>query len=94
MGYEIEYATKALEAVERVGGLLPDETRKLITVALHVLRCQGVPMPEALAIELGGKPWVIARRTKGIVERYGKDVKCVSRREYEQATRRCLEALR
>ncbi len=32
-----------------------------------------------------GSPWVLARRTKRIIEKYGENVRCVSYKEYEKA---------
>lgn len=42
---------------------------------------------EFLHNRIGGKNWVIARRTPNIVRRYGEDVICVSRKRYAQIER-------
>ncbi len=36
---------------------------------------------------IGGNNWVLHPRTKRIVERYGEDVICLSRKRYEDAER-------
>jgi hypothetical protein len=43
---------------------------------------------DALATELGGRPWVIARRTKRIVTKYGEDVVCVTLKRYHEALKK------
>jgi len=41
-----------------------------------------------------GLNWVIARRTKRIVEQYGEDVRCLSPKEYEAARLRAWAEVR
>lgn len=46
------------------------------------------PFPlDRFAEIVGGSNWVLARRTKRIVERYGEDVICLSPKQYENAER-------
>jgi hypothetical protein len=50
--------------------------------------CQHEPFPrETFAKIVGGRNWVIARRSSRIVERYGDDVICLSPQRYRDAER-------
>jgi hypothetical protein len=50
------------------------------------------PTAGEISAVLGGKKWVIARRTPRIVERYGEDVVCVSQQAYKKAEAKAIEA--
>lgn len=49
------------------------------------------PFPfEAFARIVGGTNWVVARRTRRIIEQCGEDVICLSPRKYEEAARAAM----
>jgi hypothetical protein len=70
--------------------LLPKDTRRAILLAQSLLATHGQATTVEIETELGPN-WVIARRTKQIVEKYGDDVKCVNSTEYHAAERRAIE---
>lgn len=69
-----------------------EEVRHALLTALSVIDSHGGPTCAELCEQLGSKNWVIAKRTKRIVERYGKNVKCVTQDEYNEAQRRAIRA--
>lgn len=91
MNYEREYTKAALDAVEPYLFLLPSDVQRAVKLAKSVHETNGFPTCEELRQELGGTNWVLARRTKAIVDRYGEDVICVSPAQYEKAERTALE---
>ena len=48
------------------------------------------PTCEEMCAAIGGRPWVIARRTPRIIERYGASVICVSPKGYAKAEARAI----
>ena len=50
------------------------------------------PTPDEMRAAIGGRNWVVARRTPRIVERYGPDVICLSQAKYASAETRAIEA--
>lgn len=88
---EIEYARLALESTQYWKHVLPTDVVRNINIALSVIETGGWATAAEMQKELGGKNWVIARRTKNIVAKYGKDVKCVTSKQYEAAQRRAIE---
>ena len=50
------------------------------------------PTPDEMRAAIGGRNWVVARRTPRIVERYGSDVICLSQAKYASAEARAIEA--
>ena len=48
------------------------------------------PTADEMRAAIGGKNWVIARRTESIVRRYGKDVICVSPQDYAKAEAKAI----
>lgn len=52
------------------------------------------PTSNELCEEIGSSNWVLHRRTKQIVERYGETVVCLSRKQYGAACERALSKRR
>lgn len=52
------------------------------------------PFPADLNEEIGGRNWVVARRTQRIIERYGAGVICLSRKQFEAARVRAVARLK
>lgn len=88
--YEREYTKEALDAVSTWLYLLPSDVQRKVKLARSVMETYGQATIDELRNELGNN-WVVARRTKGIVERYGEDVKCYSHKQYEAAERRAIQ---
>lgn len=66
--------------------LLPTDVQRKVRFASVVHYNGGMPSPDAFAREVGGRNWVIARRTKRIVERFGEGVICLSQKQYLAAS--------
>jgi hypothetical protein len=49
------------------------------------------PTPDEMRAAIGSRNWVIARRGKQIIERYGQDVVCLSHAKYAAAEARAIE---
>lgn len=90
MSYETEYTLAALVALEPWLFLLPTDVQRKIKLARSVVESHGYPSSAELKAELG-ENWVLARRTKSIVAKYGDNVRCYSHAQYEAAERRALE---
>ena len=91
MSYEREYCEAALEAVRPWLYLLPTDVQRKVRLAQSVLDSYGSATAEEIRNELGAN-WVIARRTRRIVEKYGADVKCYTNSQYKAAERRAIES--
>lgn len=74
MNYQEEYALEAIEALEPYLFLLPSDVQRKVKLAAAVFANHGCAPVEAFRREVGGTNWVIAKRTKRIIERYGEDV--------------------
>lgn len=90
MSYEREYTQKAFEALKSYLYLLPTEVQRSVLLAGSIVASHGYPTGKELAAELGDN-WVLAKRTKSIVAKYGQDVKCYSQEAYKVAERRAIE---
>ena len=51
-----------------------------------------LPSPGALCRAIGSRNWVIHRRTRRIVEKYGADVICLTPKQYKAAVEKALQA--
>ena len=67
-----------------------DDLLRSVRLALSVMD-QHVTVDE-LCAAIGSDNWVVARRTKRIVERYGEDVVTLSSKQLDAAERRAVEA--
>lgn len=85
---ETDYTRPALEAVLKHVSL-PSDIEAQVRRAISVIDSHGGATTQELAQELG-KNWVIARRTKKIVKKYGEDVKCYSPKQFEKAERTAI----
>lgn len=88
---ETEFTSAAITAVLPHLDKLPEDVRRKVYVSAALLRNHGCVNLDILREELGaqpGRPWVIARRTPRIVERYGADVVCVTPKRFDEAERR------
>jgi len=92
MDLERKYAMDALEAVEKWSHLLPSDVQRKVKIAQSVFASYGLATTDEIRRELGGPNWVIAKRTKGIVARYGEDVIAVSSEKYHAAEIRAIES--
>lgn len=90
MTLEQEYVTTAFEAVSHWWHLLPSDVERKLRLAKSLVESHGSPTADEMRQELGSN-WVIARRTKRVVERYGEDVNCVTPKQYAAAERRAIE---
>lgn len=93
---EREYVRRALDNL-RAWLVAPDrrtldDMRRHVDLAISVMESHGHATADELRREFGGRNWVLSRRTKAIVERYGDDVICVSPKQYDAAERRAIEA--
>lgn len=88
---EKEYTQKAFEAIAPHLEALPADVQRAIRLAVSVRQLHGSATSEEMAAQLG-TPWVIARRTPRIIQRYGADVVCITRKQYHAAERRAIEA--
>lgn len=86
-----EYVEAALDAVAQCLPMLPNDIQRRIKLAQSVLVTYGSATTEELRRELGAN-WVIARRTKSIVEKYGEDVRCYTSKQFDEAVRRAIES--
>ena len=50
------------------------------------------PTADEMCAAIGGKNWVIARRTESIVRSYGQDVICLSQAKYAAAVAKAIKA--
>ena len=89
--YQTEYTKAALDALAEWLFILPTDVQRKLKLARSVIETHGEATGEELRRELGDN-WVLARRTKGIVERYGPNVKCYSAKQYADAERRAIES--
>lgn len=89
--YEREYVIAALESLEPWVFLLPSDVQRKVKLARSVMETHGMATGEELERELGPN-WVVGRRTKRIVEKYGEDVQCYSPEKYADAERRAIES--
>jgi hypothetical protein len=87
---EREYTLAALDSLQERLFLLPAEIQRRIKLAQSVLASHGCATAEEMRTELGPN-WVIARRGRRIVDKYGEDVRCVSPAQYYAAERRAIE---
>jgi hypothetical protein len=85
-----EYCLTALDSVLPWLYLLPSAVQRNIKLAHSVLLSHGSATQQEMQEQLGTN-WVLARRTKRIVERYGPDVRCYSQAQYAAAERRAIE---
>lgn len=90
MDYQTEYSNAAIAAVLPHLEALPEDVRSKVNTAAALIRNKGCIPSELLREELGGANWVIARRTRRIVEQYGPDVVCVTPKRYQEAERRAI----
>lgn len=88
---ERDYVLPAFEALKKWMFLLPTDVQRKILIAKSVIESHGSATGDELKRELG-EDWVLARRTKNIIERYGEDVRCYTPKQYEAAERRAIEA--
>lgn len=93
MNYQEEYALEAIEALEPYLFLLPSDVQRKVKLAAAVFANHGCAPVEAFRQEVGGTNWVIAKRTKRIIERYGEDVITLTPHQYKAAERRAIETL-
>lgn len=87
---EREYLDTAFASVEPWLYLLPSDVQRSMRLAKSVVQTRGSATSEELRRELG-ENWVIARRTKSIVKKYGASVKCYTIDQYRAAERRAIE---
>jgi hypothetical protein len=70
-----------------------NEGHTYIDVTVEYRMRTRLPRIEDLSRVIGSQNWVLHRRTNRIVERYGKDVVCLTRKQYESAVSKALEML-
>ncbi len=87
---EREYTIVALAMAKDWLHVLPPHVQHKIKLAWSAIESHGTATSEELKRELGPN-WVIARRGRRIVERYGANVRCISRTQYEKAIRQAIE---
>lgn len=87
---ENEYVLVALAMVKDHLHMLPPYVQRKVKLAWSVLESHGTTTAEEMRTELGPN-WVIARRGRQIVEKYGEDVRCLSIAQYHAAQRRAIE---
>ena len=88
---EKEYVLAALNSIQPHHlYLLPTNVQRKVKLALSVIASHGVATGEEIREEPGPN-WVLARRTRNIVEKYGADVNCVTPGGYDAAQRRAIE---
>lgn len=90
MNVDKEYIEPALLAVEPWLYLLPTDVQRKVKLAISLVHTHGYATMEESRAELGSN-WVIARRTKRIVEKYGEDVNAISSERYAQVQRDAIE---
>ena len=83
-----EYLDRAFRALMPILHLLPPDTQRVVRIAESLTRFPGATTEE-LRKAIGPK-WVIARRSKRIVERYGEDVICLSHRTFCEIERKIV----
>ena len=88
---ELRYCRAAFEAIRPWLFLLPADVQRKIKLALSVIDSHGMATAEELNTQLG-KNWVIARRSQRIIDKYGKDVVCVSNKQFEDAVEQAIES--
>jgi hypothetical protein len=81
---------EALDAVASEVERLSPEAQRAFRLAVSARATHG-PRADELSAIFGGRNWVLAPRSKGIVARYGEDVICVSRKQYAAAEREAIE---
>jgi hypothetical protein len=86
-----DYVVPALEALKPWMHLLPTDVQRKVRLAEAAIATHGSATSEELRAILGPN-WVVARRTLRIVQKYGKDVNCVSLRKYHEAERQAIES--
>ena len=87
---ETEYVLAALDSLAPHLCQLPADVQRKVKLAASVLSTHGSATREEIREELGPN-WVLARRTKNIVEKYGTDVNCITPGSYDAAQRRAIE---
>ena len=92
MDFESEYSRAAIEAVTPWLYLLPTDVQRKVRLASTVIACHGCTGANELAKVIGGRNWVVAKRTKRIVEKYGDDVICLTPERLQKAERAAIEA--
>ena len=85
---EREYFDRMFLHLRQWMHLLPSDLQRTIKIAESLHKYSGATSEE-FAAEWGPK-WVIARRTKRIVEKYGEDVKCVTHKQYVETERKII----
>jgi hypothetical protein len=91
MDYQREYLQVMFNSLERHLHLLPSIVQRDVKLARSVVETHGSATPDEMRKQLGDN-WVLAKRTKNIVARYGPDVKCYSHARYHAAERTAIEA--
>lgn len=87
---EREYVMMALNSLDTWLVLLPTVVQRRVRLATSVMDTHGLATTKEIRAELG-EVWVMARRTKRIVEKYGEGVRCVSAVEFEAVQRQAIE---
>jgi hypothetical protein len=87
---EREYTLAAIDSLAPHLCLLPAEVQRKVKLAESILASHGTATGEEIREDLGPN-WVLARRGRRIVEKYGKDVNCVTPGQYDCAQRRAIE---
>lgn len=87
---EREYVAAVFATLEDYLPLLPVDVQRKIRIAGSVLATHGTATAEEIRQELGSN-WVLARRSRRIVERYGAGARCVTTAQYEKAVKRAIE---
>ena len=90
LNLEREYILAALDSLAPHLCHLPADVQRKVKLAASVVSTHGSATGEEIRGELGPN-WVLARRTKNIVEKYGADVTCVTPGGYDAAQRRAIE---
>lgn len=88
--FQKEYTDKAFAAVKPYLWLLPTDVQRAVLLAESIIASHGHPTTKELEPEIGSN-WVLAKRTKAIVVKYGPDVRCLTPQQYEAAQRRAIE---
>jgi hypothetical protein len=87
---ELAFVTKMFGDLAPHLSKLPKRARRSVLLAQSVL-AKG-PTADELSEQLGGRNWVIARRTPRIVDRYGDDVICVTPHQFTETKVRVIES--
>jgi hypothetical protein len=89
LDYERKWVVPALETCLQCE--LRADVADRVRLALSVITTRGTATSDEMCEVLGTRNWVIARRSKRIVERYGADVRCLTPAQYEHAETQAIE---